>query len=225
MRKTNLKNLSEKRINLLRFICRFGLHNSSANNLLRKSWSGNYVYDSQKSRKKGSRSVAMEPSSYLTRTNNGSRNKDWRSEWKKNNNKKTTCKFSSLRIDWLRLRETLWGLAVAVIRKKLEIQKAERLKTAVAFLEDPSLAPSFLIGQLMTVCITPAPINETDMLVHFCNSRAREAEVGESGIQSQPWLQKKVWDQPGLIRISFKKPSKQKFSEYTHKYNRTHRHN
>lgn len=53
------------------------------------------------------------------------------------------------------------------------------------------MAPRFHMGQLMTVFMTPVPVNETDMLVYFCHSSAREAEAGKSRVQDQPLLQRR----------------------------------
>ena len=64
-------------------------------------------------------------------------------------------------------------------------ERAEWLRSFVALLEDMSWAPQsqLLKGKFITTCVTPAPVNETNRLVHFYISRAREAEAGESGVQ------------------------------------------
>lgn len=82
----------------------------------------------------------------------------------------------------------MWGLEVAGISKRLEIQITEKLETVVALIEDPSLAPMFYMGQLMTDCIIPPPVNKADMVVPFCSSSARDAEVGEPWVRDQPWV-------------------------------------
>lgn len=104
------------------------------------------------------------------------------------------------------LEETLWGL----VGCGLDQQEAEGLKTVVALLEDPSLAPSSHMGQPMTACARPAPVNETDTSVPFCISGAREAEAGESGVQIQPWLHRKFEASLKYTRVSFQKPNKEK---------------
>lgn len=61
---------------------------------------------------------------------------------------------------------------------------AETLRTLVPFLKDLELGSQsqLLKRQLMTTCVTPAPVNGTNRLVHFYFSSARETEAGESGI-------------------------------------------
>lgn len=56
---------------------------------------------------------------------------------------------------------------------------AEGLRSVVALLERtgvrfPIPTPK---GQLITTCVTPAPVNETNRLVHFYICSAREAEA------------------------------------------------
>lgn len=98
----------------------------------------------------------------------------------------------------------MWGLEVAGISKRLEIQITEKLETVVALIEDSSLAPTFHMGQLMTDCIIPPPVNKEDMVVPFCSSSARVAEVRKPWVRDQPWLQRRF--EANLDQ--FQKPSK-----------------
>lgn len=59
----------------------------------------------------------------------------------------------------------------------------------------------------MTFFITPVPVNETDMLVHFCHSSAREGKLESQGYKTSLGYNRglrPMWN----IRISFKEPSK-----------------
>lgn len=119
----------------------------------------------------------------------------------KANNIQAIHRFCSLRIDWLGLRITLSAKDGDRLGSAGGCRDGWGVKINCCSSRGQELAPKsqLLKGHLITTCVTPAPVNETNRLVHFYISSAREAEAGVRRTRLA-LATLEVWTQPGLCK-------------------------